>query len=105
MKLFDFVDPDSQISFDSKIIYTIIERSLCIFQENIWPGLPWSQCWTNILLKNPDAIQNGLAHDWCSRGQEFIERVRRTGDRKDVLLCKKRFCRRHCALRTVKYKE
>jgi hypothetical protein len=31
-----------------------------------------------MILKNPDAIQNGLARDWVSRGQEFIQ----TGEKK-----------------------
>ena len=48
------------------------------FSNNIWPGLPWFQCWTNIIRKNPDGIQNGLARDWVSRGQEFIQ----TGEKK-----------------------
>ena len=52
--------------------------SLCFFSDNICPGLPWFQCWTNIIRKNPDAIQNGLACDWVSSGQEFIE----TGEKK-----------------------
>jgi|TARA_B110000196_G_C20663391_1_gene438469 hypothetical protein len=52
--------------------------SLWFFSNNIWPGLPWFQCWTNIIRKNPDGIQNGLARDWVSRGQEFIQ----TGEKK-----------------------
>jgi hypothetical protein len=31
-----------------------------------------------MILKNPDGIQFGLARDWASRGQEFIQ----TGDKK-----------------------
>ena len=59
-------------------ISTKVITNLCFFSNNIWPGLPWFQCWTNIIRKNPDGIQNGLARDWVSRCQEFIQ----TGEKK-----------------------
>jgi hypothetical protein len=41
------------------------------------------QCWTIIILKNPDAIQIRLARDWVSRGQEFIQSGEKKWRRED----------------------
>jgi hypothetical protein len=38
VKLFDFVDPDSQISFDSKIIYKIIKKEPVHFSGEYLAG-------------------------------------------------------------------
>ena len=72
------------------------------FSNNIWPGLPWFQCWTNIILKNPEAIQNGFACFCLLRKKESMKRVRRICERKCVLLRVNRFSTRYCGLGNLK---
>jgi len=41
-------------------IETKHQNKLAFFQDNILPGLPWFQWWTNIILKKTDAIKIDL---------------------------------------------
>ena len=70
----DWISFTSEFVFEfQKYFHKGYTEPVSFFQDNYCPGLPWFQCWTIIILKNPDAIQNGLARDWVSRGQEFIQ--------------------------------
>ena len=51
--------------------------SLLFFKDNICPGLPWFQCWTNIILKNPDAIQKRKTDFGRPSCQESMKRATR----------------------------
>ena len=46
-----------------------------------------------------------LPHDWLSRGQELMKRVRKKHEGQASIHHENLFCRRYCALRTVNYGE